>query len=223
MAHQRRRWLLVLALALVIAGGTVVALNLHGPVSAEALQAWIASLGIWAPVAFILAYTLASVVMIPGGLFDLAGGALFGPYLGSVFDLLGGTLGAAASFLVARYVVREWIEIRAGPRLRHIMRNVDESGWEFVAFLRLVPIFPFNIVNYLLGLTRIPFHHYVLATTVFMAPSTVAYTWIGYAGRELIAGDTGTIRNALIVLGLLAALFFLPRFFKRLQRNPGAH
>jgi uncharacterized membrane protein YdjX (TVP38/TMEM64 family) len=206
-------------MVLVVGGGTAVAISIRGNVTTEEIRAWVASLGPWAPVGFVVIYTLATVVMVPGGVFDLAGGALFGPYLGSVLDLIGGTLGAAASFLVARYVAREWVQIRAGPRLQRIMRSVDEDGWQFVAFLRLVPIFPYNIVNYLLGLTRIPFHHYVLATVVFMAPSTVAYTWIGYASRELIAGDTGTIRYALIVLGILGTLFFLPRLFKRVRRT----
>ena len=122
--------------------------------------------------------------MIPGGIFDLAGGALFGPYLGSVLDLIGGTLGAALAFLVARYVARDWARGPRRPRLQSVMRSVDEEGWQFVAFVRLVPIFPYNIVNYLLGLTRIPFHHYLLATIVFMAPSTVAYTWLGFASRR---------------------------------------
>ena len=206
-------------MVLVIAAGTTAAIVLRGSVSADAIHAWVASLGIWAPVGFVLLYTIATPLMVPGGMFDLAGGALFGPYLGSALDLIGGTLGAAASFLVSRYLVRDWVEIRAGPRLQKVMRSVDEDGWQSVAFLRLVPIFPYNIVNYLLGLTRIPFHHYVFATVVFMAPSTVAYTWIGHASRELIAGDTDTIRYALIVLGLLGALFFLPRFFKKLKQT----
>ena len=95
------------------------------------------------------------------------------------------------------------------------MHSVDEEGWRFVAFVRLVPIIPYNVMNYLLGLTRIPFHHYMIATVVFMAPSTVAYTWIGHASREAIAGDTDNIHYALIALGLLVAMIFLPRFYKR--------
>jgi uncharacterized membrane protein YdjX (TVP38/TMEM64 family) len=218
MAHPRR-WLLVAVAVLVIAGGAATVWGFSLGLSAEALEAWIASLGIWAPIGFVLLYTVATVAMVPGSIFDLVGGALFGPYLGSALDLLGGSLGAAAAFLVARYLARDWVESRAGPRLQGIMRNVDEEGWRFVAFVRLVPVFPYNIVNYVLGVTRIRFHHYVLATVVFMAPSTVAYTWIGHAGRQAIAGDTENIRYALIALGLIAALFMLPRFFIRLRRT----
>ncbi len=99
------------------------------------------------------------------------------------------------------------------------MHSVDEEGWQFVAFVRLVPIIPYIIMNYLLGVTRIPFHQYLLATVIFMVPSTVAYTWIGHAGRELMAGDTDKIRYALIALGVLAVVSLLPRFIRRLRGN----
>jgi uncharacterized membrane protein YdjX (TVP38/TMEM64 family) len=216
MAHPRR-WLLTLVVSLVIAGAAATAWYFHGSLSVDALDAWVARLGIWAPIAFVVIYTVATVGMVPGSILDVTGGALFGPILGSLLDFIGGCLGAAAAFVVGRYIARDWVESRAGPRLQDVMHSVDAEGWKFVAFLRLVPVFPYTIMNYLLGLTRIRFHHYILATAVFMAPSTVAYTWIGYAGRELIAGDVGRIRFALTALGLLAALLFLPHFFKRLR------
>ncbi len=187
-------------------------------ISLEALAAWVSGFGIWAPIGFVLLYAIATVAMVPGSVFDLTGGALFGPYLGSLLDLIGGTLGAALAFLVARYISRDWVEARAGPRLKGVMRSVDADGWQFVAFLRLVPIFPYNLVNYLLGVTRIPFHHYVLATVLFMAPSTVVYTYIGHAGRKAIAGDTDNLYYALMAFGLLAAMLLLPRFYKRLRQ-----
>ena len=218
MGHQRR-WVLAAIALLIVAGGAAVAWSFSWGFSAEALAARVASLGVWAPIGFVLLYGIGTVAMIPGGIFDLVGGALFGPYLGSVLDLAGGTLGAALSFLVARYLARDWVESRAGPRMQAVMRSVDAEGWRFVAFVRLVPIFPYNIVNYLLGVTHIPFLHYVLATVVFMAPSTVAYTWLGHASRALIAGDADTIRYALVALGLFAALFMLPRLLKRFRGN----
>jgi uncharacterized membrane protein YdjX (TVP38/TMEM64 family) len=216
MAHPRR-WFLALIVLLAIAGGAAVVWGFSFGLSVQALEAWVAGLGIWAPIGFVLLYAIATVAMVPGSIFDLTGGALFGPYLGSLLDLIGGTLGAALAFLVGRYIARDWVEARAGPRLQGIMRNVDEEGWRFVAFMRLVPVFPYNIVNYVLGVTRIPFHHYVLATVLFMAPSTIVYTWIGHAGRAAIAGDTDNLYYALIALGLLATMIFLPHFYKRLR------
>jgi uncharacterized membrane protein YdjX (TVP38/TMEM64 family) len=218
MAHPRR-WLLLGVVLLVFAGGAAAVWALDGAINAQALEARIAALGIWAPIGFVLLYGVATIAMVPGSIFDLAGGALFGPYLGSALDLTGGTLGAALAFLVARYIARDWVEIRAGPRTQSIMRSVDADGWQFVAFVRLVPIFPYNVMNYLLGLTRIPFHHYMLATLVFMAPSTLVYTWIGHASRQAIAGDTDNLRYALVALGLLATMIFLPNIYKRLRSS----
>ena len=117
------------------------------------------------------------------------------------------------------FIAGDWVERRAGPRLQKVVRSVETDGWQFVAFVRLVPIFPYTIVNYLLGVTRIPFHHYMLATVVFMLPSTVAYTWIGHASREAVAGDTANIRYALAALGLIAIVIMAPRFYKRLRRK----
>ncbi|MEE4237044.1 MAG: rhodanese-like domain-containing protein, partial [Anderseniella sp.] len=90
----------------------------------------------------------------------------------------------------------------------------------FVAFVRLVPVFPFNLLNYALGLTRISFVAYVLASWVFMLPGAFAYTWLGYAGREALTGGEGMIRNILIALALLAAVAFLPRFVRKLREKP---
>jgi len=216
MPHPRR-WLLVLFAVCVGIGAAGCIWFFQGGIDPDALQAWVAGFGIWAPIGYVLLYALATVVMIPGGIFDVLGGALFGPYLGTLVDLAGGSLGAGLAFLVARYLVRDWVESRAGPRLQRVMRSVDAEGWRFVAFLRLVPIFPYNVVNFLLGVTRVHFHHYVLATVVFMLPSTVAYTWIGYAGRAIMAGQADQIRYALGALAMLGALFFLPRFVKRLR------
>ncbi len=215
-----RHWLLALVVLLIITGASISIWAYRAGITPEMLQAWVASLGIWAPIGFVLLYGVATVAAVPGGIFDLTGGALFGPYLGSVLDLIGGTLGAALAFLVARYIARDWLEARAGPRLQSVMRSVHEEGWQFVAFVRLVPIFPYNIVNYLLGLTRIPFLHYLAATVVFMAPSTVAYTWLGFAGKKVMEGDTHQIRYALIALALLGVLIFVPRFvFRRIKRG----
>ena len=95
--------------------------------------------------------------------------------------------------------------------------GVDAEGWRFVAFVRLVPLFPFNLSNYALGLPHIPLHHYVLATLVCMVPATVAYTWLGHAGRGALAGDTDAVWYGLLALGLLAAIALLPRLIKRLR------
>jgi uncharacterized membrane protein YdjX (TVP38/TMEM64 family) len=218
MTHPRR-WLIAVVVMLFVASSAAGVWVFQGKISAQTVEIWVGGLGVWAPIGFVLLYGIGTVALVPGGVFDLAGGALFGPFFCSLIDLAGATLGAALSFLVARYLAQAWVQVRSGPRLQAVMRSVDADGWQFVAFVRLVPIFPYSVVNYLLGLTRIPFHHYIIATVIFMLPSTVIYTWIGHAGREAIAGNTDNLWYGLIGLGLLATMFFLPRLYRRLKSS----
>jgi rhodanese-related sulfurtransferase len=99
---------------------------------------------------------------------------------------------------------------------------VEEEGWRFVAFVRLMPLIPFNLLNYALGLTRIPLLEYAVASVVCMAPGTLAYTWLGHAGREVVAGQERAIHYGLMGLALLVAVAFLPRLVRRLKSEEAA-
>jgi uncharacterized membrane protein YdjX (TVP38/TMEM64 family)/rhodanese-related sulfurtransferase len=214
-----RRLLPRLALALAILAAAAAAAVHRDRIDPAALDAWLGSLGPWAPIGYVVLYALAAVAFVPGAIFGLAGGALFGPVWGSLWNLLGATLGATLAFLVARYIVGDWVERRAGGPLARLIAGVDAEGWRFVALVRLVPLFPFNLSNYALGLTRIPLRHYVIATLVCMVPGVVAYTWLGYAGRGALTGEADTVRYGLLALGLLAAIALLPRLVGRLRKS----
>ncbi len=207
----------LLALLLLLAVG--VAVILRDRFDVAALQAWVENAGTAGPIMFMMLYALATVLFLPGSVLTLAGGALFGPFWGTLWNLTGATAGAALAFLIARYLGADWATRRAGPRLARLNDGVTREGWRFVAFVRLVPVFPFNLLNYALGLTRIPFVAYVLATWLFMLPGAIAYTWLGYAGREAVGGGDGMIRNILIALALLATAAFLPRFVRKLREK----
>ena len=170
-----------------------------------------------APILFVLVYAAATVLFVPGSILTIAGGALFGPVWGTLWNLSGATFGATLAFLTARYVASDWVSRAAGERLARVICGVEEEGWRFVALVRLVPLFPFNLVNYAFGLTRIRLAEYVVTSFACMAPGAIAYTYIGYAGREAAAGRAGGIRSGLIALGLLAAVVFLPRLIRRLR------
>ncbi|PCI08957.1 MAG: sulfurtransferase [Gammaproteobacteria bacterium] len=186
----------------------------------EVLQQWLAQAGWWAPVIFIFIYIVATVLFLPGSVFTLAGGVIFGPIFGLLYNLIGATIGAALSFLISRYLASDIVSRRAGSKLKQLINGVDAEGWRFVAFVRLVPLFPFNLLNYALGLTKIRFKEYVVATFVFIIPGAAAYTYIGFAGREALGGNDGFIQNILIALALLAAVIFLPRFVATIRRGP---
>ncbi len=209
---------LLLATALLAA---IVYLALHpGFVFApSALERGLERFGRFAPVMFVFVYVLATILFVPGSVLTLAGGVLFGPLWGTLWNLTGATLGATLAFLVARYLASDWVSRRTSRRLASLVRGVEDEGWRFVAFVRLVPLFPFNLVNYAFGLTRIRLAEYVLASFVCMAPGAIAYTYLGYAGREAAAENAGAIRSGFIALGLLAAIAFLPRMVRRLRKQ----
>lgn len=210
------RW--VLGLALVVAIAT--ALAWRDRFDAAALQAWVEGSGAAGPFLFMGLYAVATVLFLPGAVLTLAGGALFGPLWGTLWNLTGATVGAALAFFIARHLGADWVTRRAGPRLQRLNEGVASEGWRFVAFVRLVPLFPFNLLNYALGLTRIPFVTYLLATWVFMLPGAFAYTWLGHAGREALSGGDGLVRNVTVALSLLAAVALLPRLVRRLRAKP---
>lgn len=202
---------------LTAVGAAIVYRDLLNPV---ALQAWVEGAGAAGPVLFMAIYALATVLFLPGSVLTLAGGALFGPVWGTLWNLTGATIGAALAFLVARYLGADWVSRRAGPRLSRLNEGVSSEGWRFIAFVRLVPVFPFNLLNFALGLTRIPFLAYVVASWIFMLPGAIAYTWLGYAGREALTGGEGMIRNITIALALLGTVAFLPRLVRKLREKP---
>lgn len=207
------RWLL--GLLLLAAVGVAFTLRKH--LDAAALQAWIEGAGMVAPLLFMAIYALATVLFLPGSIITLAGGALFGPLWGTLWNLSGATLGAALAFLVARYLGADWVARRTGARLQRLNDGVASEGWRFIAMVRLVPLLPFNLLNYALGLTRIPFVTYVLATWLFMLPGAFVYTWLGHAGRDALAGGDATLRNISIALSLLAVMAFMPRLMRKLK------
>jgi uncharacterized membrane protein YdjX (TVP38/TMEM64 family) len=155
---------------------------------------WVEGLGVWGPIVFILGYAVATVAFVPGSLLTLAAGAIFGLVEGTLYTLIGATLGASCAFLVARYVARGAIERKiAGTswfvRFAAIDRAVAGEGFKIVALLRLSPVFPFNLLNYALGLTRVRFLHY-LAASIAMLPGTLLYVYYGKAAGSL-AGALG--------------------------------
>ncbi len=203
----------------VLLAGIGAALYWRDRLSTAVLTAWVSQLGVLAPLVFIAGYAIATVLFLPGLLFTLAGGALFGPVYGTLYNLAGATLGATLAFLTARYLAQDWAAQRAGTRLRALVEGVEKEGWRFVAFVRLVPLFPFNLLNYALGLTRIRLSHYVVTSFIFMAPGGAAYTYLGYAGRELAGGGEDVVRKALLALAVVATIAFLSRIIVRLRRN----
>ncbi len=181
--------------------------------------AWIDGLGLWGPVAFIAGYAVATVAFAPGSLLTLAAGALFGLVRGTVYAWTGATIGAAAAFLIARYAARGWVErkIEGKPRFRKLDHSIGRDGGKIVALLRLAPVFPFVLLNYALGLTKVRFVHYLWACFA-MVPGTLLYVYYGYVGREALEGGKTLWDWVLLVVGLLAVLAVTVIITRKAQR-----
>ncbi len=209
-----------LALFALLFAGISLAIIYRDAFDAAALEAWVKDAGAAGPILFMAIYAIGTVFFLPGSVLTLTGGALFGPVWGTVYNLTGATIGATLAFLVARYLASNWVEQKTGGRLKQLKEGVEGEGWRFVAFVRLVPLFPFNLLNYALGLTRIRLSHYIIASYLCMLPGALAYTYLGYVGREAVAGGEGLIQKSMLGLALLALVAFLPRLIGRLRQKP---
>lgn len=181
----------------------------------ESIEAWVVGFGLWAPLVFMSVYLIGPPLFLPGSILTMAGGALFGPLWGTVYSLTAATAGATVAFFIARYLISDWVMGKISGKLKQLVQGVNAEGWRFVAFIRLVPIFPFNLSNYAMGLTKIRGYHYVVATFVCMIPGAFAYSYFGYTGREAVGGGESLITKGLLALSLLAGLTLLPSLVRR--------
>lgn len=186
---------------------------------------WVESLGAWGPLAFVVGYAGAAVAFVPGSLLTLAGGAIFGLGRGTLFVFAGAVLGSSLAFLVARYLARRAIERRleGSARFAAIDRAVARHGRRIVFLLRLSPVFPFNLLNYALGLTRVRFVDYLVAS-LGMLPGTVLYVYYGKLAGDVaaLAGGAAVPRDAkywtLLAAGLVATVV-VTAYVTRLARR----
>jgi uncharacterized membrane protein YdjX (TVP38/TMEM64 family) len=191
----------------------LVLLGRHAGGYVPAFAAWVDGLGIWGPLVFMAGYAAAVVAFAPGSILTLAAGAVFGLVEGTVYVFAAATVGASLAFLVSRHVARSAIERRlAGhPRFAAIDRAVAAEGRKIVFLLRLSPVFPFNLLNYALGLTRVRFADYVIASPG-MLPGTLLYVYYGKLAGDVaaLAGgaavEKGAGYYAVLVLGLVATV-----------------
>ena len=189
MAWRDGGWRLALGLTAVVAV-LLAARALDAPAHLRAALFVIRDLGAWGSVLFVLLYVAATVLFLPGWILTLGAGAVFGLARGAITVSLAATLGATAAFLVGRYLARDAVARRlaAHPRFAAVDAAVAREGWKIVLLTRLSPAFPFNLLNYAFGLTRISLRDYVLASWIGMLPGTVMYVYVGS-----LAGDLATL------------------------------
>jgi uncharacterized membrane protein YdjX (TVP38/TMEM64 family) len=175
---------------------------------------------------YVLVYAACCVLFVPASILTLGAGAIFGLIGGTIVVVIGATLGAICSFVLARTLARRRIEtmIGADERFQALDRAIAREGPKIVFLIRLAPIFPFTWVNYAFGLTAVRPLAYVAATFIGIIPGTLAYTWLGYAAAGATTGSS-TARTAIQVTGAVAAIIvtlFVARLATRAVRKAGA-
>ncbi|MBI5642374.1 MAG: TVP38/TMEM64 family protein [Deltaproteobacteria bacterium] len=209
---------IIFILLIIAAAVSVRVFGLTDYLDRERLRLWVESFGLWGPIVYILIYSVGPSLMMPGLPITVIGGVLFGPVWGSIYVLLGATIGAGIAFLIARYMGRGWVEtIVKESRFRELDKKVEAHGWKIVAFTRLIPLFPYNFLNYAFGLTRVRFLDYLLATFIFMIPGVVAYVVFSSSILDLLKGVLS--RQLIIGLILVAIVAIIPFIYKKMRKG----
>ena len=202
-----KRQHVVLLGAVIASVGFIILLRQLGVVDLfqpQQIKVTILSYGIWAPFAYMGLYVLASVLFIPGSPLTLAGGAIFGPVYGTLYTIVGATAGAFVAFTLSRYFKKHFVHVGQGKvatTLASYDARITSHGFVTVLFLRFVPLFPFNGLNFALGLTKVTLRDYFFGTLFGIIPGTFAYV---YFGDSLVSRNGSKIIVSILFIGILS-------------------
>lgn len=196
-----KKWIKPLIMIIVLAVLIVAARGFGLDQKLGEFKEWIAGQGVWAPVIFTGVYALATVIAVPGSALTIAAGVLFGSAIGVITVISGATIGASLCFLIARYFARDAVAtiLSKSDKFQKLDRLTEKNGAIIVAITRLVPIFPFNLLNYGFGLTKVPFITYVLWSALCMLPGTILFV----VGTDAV---TTTVKDGKVPWALVAVV-----------------
>ncbi|MDX2272372.1 MAG: TVP38/TMEM64 family protein [Cyanobacteriota bacterium] len=207
--------LLLLTLVAVLA--TVVAARVLSRLDPEQIQAWLASVGWLAPVGYIVIYLVATVLVLPSTALNLLGGALFGLWWGTLWTSLAAIVAAMVTFAFTRTIGRDWVAQRLAGWLGKLDGEMQEAGLLYIIAIRLMPIFPYGLVNAVAGLTGIPFRDYWLGTLLGTVPGVLPFVWLGSSGYHAL--QTGNVWPVLAALGVIGLLVGGGTYYRRSRKH----
>ena len=180
---------------------------------------WVEGLGVWAPVAYVAAYIVAVVFMLPAFLLIIVGGAVFGVWYGAALAMLGALSGASIAFLIARYWARERVarHVSRNPLLASLDDTIGVNGLRLVFLLRLSPVVPFVLTNYALGATRIRFQDFLLGT-LGLGPIVLTYAALGRVSGARAVDGSNPASVTILVVGIVATVILGVLLTKMVQR-----
>ncbi|VWX35366.1 TVP38/TMEM64 family protein [Exiguobacterium oxidotolerans] len=215
MSQQRKILKIVGIIAIVI--GLIWFSRSYLNISPTEIKEWILSFGMWAPILYIVLYTVRPLIFFPASVLSITGGLAFGAMMGTVYTVIGATLGAVVAFLVAKKLGKGVIKNSAG-KVDQIQQQLEKNGFIYVLIFRLLPIFNFDLISYAAGLSKVRLLPFFLATLIGIIPGTFAYNFLG---SSIVSKDPRIIIGAIIVFLILTIVpWYLQKRWKA-KKNLG--
>lgn len=211
-----KKGIVLLTIACLIA--TTLSIYLIGGVEPEQIQDWLKRSGIWAPVIYIGLYVIATVLVLPSTVLNLTGGAIFGPWIGTIWTSLGAVIAAIVAFAFTRTVGREMVAKRLAGHWEAMDAELHQGGLFYMFAIRLLPIIPYGLVNFAAGLTSVSFKDYVLGTTLGTIPGVLPFVLLGSSGLKALR--TGDVLPLMGALGLTGMLVGAATWYRRRRAYP---
>ncbi len=197
-----KRGLLLLTVICIVA--TAIAVYFLGGIDPESIQTWLRKAGIWAPIIYIIIYSISTILLLPSTALNLTGGAIFGSWMGTVWTSIAAIIAAIIAFIFTRTVGREAIEKRLAGRWEAMDAEIRQGGMFYMSAIRLLPIIPYGLVNFAAGLTSVTFKDYLVGTMIGTVPGVLPFVMLGSSGlKALRTGDVLPLIGALSLTGLL--------------------
>lgn len=213
----RRRNIVLRSLVLAaLAAGFVAVIVWRDQIDYQTIAAWAQNHSWWeTSLEFIAVHIVAGLLFVPRLFLGLAAGALFGPVWGSILAIIGGTAGAYAGFALVRFVNADAVRLREAPQIGPWLERAEKQGWRLVLVVRLVPVLPHTLVNYVFGLSKIPAGAYLLGSMLGMLPTSIIYANLGDSGRGVVQGSSNYALLAAWGFGLIFVSWLLPKLIAR--------
>ena len=202
---------IILAIGLFCIIATVIGIVLLSGIDRSQLQLWLQQMGIWAPVLYILIYSIATICILPSTPLNLTGGAIFGAVWGTVWTSIAAILAAILAFGFSRTIGRSLVERKLAGKWESIDREMQQGGFFYMFAVRLLPLIPYGIVNFAAGLTAIKFRDYFLGTLLGTVPGILPFVMMGAGLTALKQGDVLPLLVGLALTGMLVGTATLYR------------
>lgn len=210
----------ILWLAIICIVATSVGVYLLGGIDQVQLQTWLKQAGIWAPIIYIALYTLGTILILPSTPLNMSGGAIFGPWMGTLWTSLAAVIAAVIAFIFARTSGREFVARKLAGKWQAMDAEMQQGGLFYMFAIRLLPIIPYGLVNFAAGLTSIKFRDYLLGTILGTVPGILPFVLLGSSGLQALkTGDILPLFGALALTGILVGG---ATWYRRHRRDPRA-